>query len=77
MFKELKDLIRNSVDIMVEIRNEVQVKSNIPVILSGSLGPKGDGYKVGDIKLTPKGMFMSIWGIILNKMAIFLFCSRS
>ncbi len=40
---------------MLEIRDEIRSKSDIPVIMSGCLGPKGDGYKVGDVKLTPEG----------------------
>ena len=41
-----------SVEIMSEIRKSIGEKSQIPVVLSGCVGPRGDGYKVGSTVMT-------------------------
>ena len=51
--QELTDLIVESVALMSEVRNEIREKSEIPVVISGALGPRGDGYTVGMTKMTP------------------------
>jgi len=37
---------------MVEIRREIEEQSTIPAVISGCLGPRGDGYTVGMTKMT-------------------------
>ncbi len=51
-FKELSRLIVDSVEVMSEIRKSIREKSQIPVVLSGCVGPRGDGYKVGSTIMT-------------------------
>ncbi len=41
-----------SVSILTEIRETIRKESPIPVIISGCLGPRGDGYKVGSVSMT-------------------------
>ena len=41
-----------SVSLMTEVRSKIQDKSANPAVISGCLGPRGDGYKVGMTQMT-------------------------
>lgn len=43
---ELADVNRRAVQLMLELRDEY-ASSNIPIVVSGNIGPRGDGYVAG------------------------------
>lgn len=46
---EALDVInRDSVDLLVELRNEFETSAT-PCVISGAIGPRGDGYKAGNM----------------------------
>lgn len=47
----LAELNRRSIDLMVEVRNELESPSS-PMVISGNIGPLGDGYQAGAMSAT-------------------------
>jgi homocysteine S-methyltransferase len=46
--EELRTINRDSVALLVELRKEFQ-PAGFPCVISGAIGPRGDGYKAGDM----------------------------
>ncbi len=46
--EELRTINRDSIDLLVELRNEFE-PDGAPCVISGAIGPRGDGYKAGDM----------------------------
>lgn len=46
--QELADANARSIDLMVELRDELETADS-PMVISGNLGPRGDGYEPGNI----------------------------
>jgi S-methylmethionine-dependent homocysteine/selenocysteine methylase len=44
----LADINRKSIELMAELRNEYETKDS-PVVISGCVGPRGDGYNPGRV----------------------------
>jgi len=40
---------RASIDLMNDVRRALQSRANIPVVVSGCIGPRGDGYVAGEV----------------------------
>lgn len=47
----LADLNRRSIDLMVDVRKELEQPSS-PMVISGNIGPLGDGYQAGPMSAT-------------------------
>ena len=45
---QLEQINRRAIDLMCELRDEFE-GDNAPIIISGCLGPRGDGYEPGDL----------------------------
>ena len=43
MTRSLADVNRRSVELLLEVRREYETARN-PIVVSGNLGPRGDGY---------------------------------
>lgn len=50
--KRLTAVNRRAIDLLVELR-EIYDRPQSPVVISGNIGPRGDGYRV-DTRMTPK-----------------------
>lgn len=46
--KDLADVNRKAIDMLVDIRKEYE-SDRIPVVISGCIGPRGDGYVPGNV----------------------------
>lgn len=46
--QELRTINRDSIALMIELRNEFE-RPGAPCVISGAIGPRGDGYKAGDM----------------------------
>ncbi len=40
---------RASIDLMMDVRRNLGARADIPVLVSGCIGPRGDGYVAGDV----------------------------
>lgn len=49
---QLAELVKKSIHIMDEIRQKYK-SDDCPMVLSGNIGPRGDGYVVGNKTMTP------------------------
>ena len=49
----LADLNRKAIDLMVEVRDEFETPRS-PMVISGNIGPRGDGYNPGSMMSAPQ-----------------------
>jgi S-methylmethionine-dependent homocysteine/selenocysteine methylase len=47
--EEIAKINRKAIDLMVELRDRYQTTATSPIVISGCIGPRGDGYDPGNI----------------------------
>jgi homocysteine S-methyltransferase len=54
--EKLAELVKKSIAVLDEARSKYETEDS-PMVLSGNIGPRGDGYKIGDSKMSVEEAF--------------------